>query len=154
MSQTKKAAVVGLGGRGLGMLRRVILLACEEYPVEITTLYDVYPDRTEKGIQLVQEITGKQAFAAESYQQILDDPSIDIVIITAAWEAHIDLAIAAMKTGKDVATEVGGAYTIEDCWNLVETYEQTGKHCMMLENCCYGKRELFVLMCFFCILRR
>ena len=145
MCQTKRAAVVGFGHRGLGMLKHAILVACEDYPVEVVAVYDTYADRTEQAAQIVLEKTGKEVMKAENYQQILDDPSIDMVIITAAWEAHIDLAIAAMKAGKDVATEVGGAYAIEDCWNLVETYEQTGKHCMMLENCCYGEKELFVM---------
>ena len=144
MCQTKKAAVIGFGHRGLGMLRHAILPACEDYPVEVAAVYDLFPDRTQEAAKIVLEITGKEILAAESYQQILEDPSIDLVIITAAWEAHIDLAIAAMKAGKDVATEVGGAYALEDCWNLVSTYEQTGKHCMMLENCCYGEKELFV----------
>ena len=55
--------------------------------------------RTDPDVKLVF-CSRSNEFAAESYQQILDDPSIDIVIITAAWEAHIDLAIAAMKAGK------------------------------------------------------
>jgi len=50
-----------------------------------------------------------------------------------------------MRAGKKVATEVGGAYTLEDCYELVRAYKETGIHCMMLENCCYGREELMVL---------
>jgi hypothetical protein len=50
-----------------------------------------------------------------------------------------------MESGKHAATEVPAAVTIEECWQLVETAEKTNKYCMMLENCCYGKRELTIL---------
>jgi hypothetical protein len=35
--------------------------------------------------------------------------------------------------------------TLDDCWALVETSEATRKHCMQLENCCYGEAEMFAL---------
>ena len=39
--------------------------------------------------------------------------------------------------GKHVAVEVPAAMTVAECWDLVNTAEQTRRHCMMLENCCY-----------------
>jgi hypothetical protein len=50
-----------------------------------------------------------------------------------------------MKAGKYVGVEVGGAYSVDDCWRLVRTYEETGVPCMLMENCCYGRQELLVL---------
>lgn len=41
--------------------------------------------------------------------------------------------------------EVGGASSLNECWALVRTSQATGKSCMMLENCCYGKVEMQVL---------
>ena len=52
---------------------------------------------------------------------------------------------AAMEAGIYVGTEVAGAYSLDGCWQLIRTYERTGVPCMMLENCCYGKRELMLL---------
>lgn len=49
-----------------------------------------------------------------------------------------------MRAGKYTGIEVGGAYSVPDCWELVRTHEQTGVHCMMLENCCYGREEMMV----------
>ena len=68
-----------------------------------------------------------------------------VVCIFSAWENHIPAAIYAMNCGKQVCTEVGGAYSLEDCWSLVETYERTRIHCMMLENCCYDRNEMMVM---------
>ena len=50
-----------------------------------------------------------------------------------------------MKNGKHAATEVPAAMTLDDCWALVETAEKTGKHCQMMENCCYDRIELMTL---------
>ena len=145
MSKPMKIAVAGLGGRGRGLIKEAILPACEDYNIEIAAVYDPYEDRKAQGVQIVLEKTGKAPIAAATYQEILDNPEIDAVILPSAWEAHIPGAIAAMKAGKRVAFEVGGAYSLQDCWDLVNTYEETGVPCMMLENCCYGKWELMSL---------
>ncbi|MCX6619782.1 MAG: hypothetical protein NTY38_01620 [Acidobacteria bacterium] len=50
-----------------------------------------------------------------------------------------------MKNGKHAAVEVPAATTLEECWQMVETSEATGKYCIMLENCCYDRVELMTL---------
>jgi len=50
-----------------------------------------------------------------------------------------------MLAGKYTAIEVGGAYDLEECFRLIEVYEKTGTPLMMLENCCYGRREMMAL---------
>ncbi len=70
---------------------------------------------------------------------------LDLVIIATPWNWHVEMAVAAMKHGKHAAVEVPAATTIEDCWKLVNTSEETRRHCMMLENCCYGYNETLIL---------
>jgi len=41
--------------------------------------------------------------------------------------------------------EVPAAMTVAECWDLVNTAEQTRRHCMMLENCCYDFFEMATL---------
>jgi hypothetical protein len=55
------------------------------------------------------------------------------------------MAVYAMNHGKHAATEVPAAGTLEECWQLVETAEQTRKHVMMLENYCYMPFQLLTL---------
>ena len=43
------------------------------------------------------------------------------------------------------ATEVPAAVTIDECWQLVEAAEKFQKHCVMMENCNYGRREMLIL---------
>jgi len=54
-------------------------------------------------------------------------------------------AIAAMEAGIHVAVEVPAATTLDDCWRLVDTSERTRRHCILLENCCYGWQEMLAL---------
>jgi len=66
-------------------------------------------------------------------------------VIATPWIWHATTALAGMKQGKHVAVEVPAARTIEECWDLVNTSESTRRHCIQLENCCYGYNELLVL---------
>ncbi len=141
MKEKIKLGVIGLGNRGYGLLS--ILLGMEE--VTISAVSDNYEDRRNKAIKKTEAIKGNTPLSTDNYKDILKQEDIDAVIISTSWADHVNIAIDAMKAGKYAATEVGGAYSIEECWQLVKTYEQTGIPCMMLENCCYGQNELMVL---------
>ena len=55
------------------------------------------------------------------------------------------MAVAAMKSGIHVGTEVPAALTVEECWDLVNTSEKTGKLCMIMENVCY-RRDVMAIV--------
>ena len=134
--------VVGLGGRGYSLVKDIM---CGREGVHIEAVCDVYPDRVERTIEAVKEANGNMPLGFTDYRELLKLENIDTVVVTAAWEAHIPVAIAAMRSGKAVASEVGGAYSLDSCWELVRAHEETGMPCMLLENCCYGREELMVL---------
>ena len=136
-----KIGYIGLGCRGKGMLKTVLDSFKD---VEIVGVCDVYEDRVQEGLDIIKDKRGTTAFGTTNSDEIMK-MDVDAVMVMTSWEAHIPLCIAAMKAGKPVAMEVGGAYSIEDCYALVRTSEETGVPCMLLENCCYGKRELAVL---------
>jgi predicted dehydrogenase len=50
-----------------------------------------------------------------------------------------------MRNGKHVGVEVPAGVTLPELWDLVRTSERTRRHCMMMENCCYGDNEMMVL---------
>jgi len=136
-----RVGMIGFGSRGYSLLKSIIL---PREDVEVTAVCDSYPDRLEMAAALTEEVSGKRPFASLDYREITQSDDVDVVLITSAWESHINIAIDAMEHGKTTATEVGGAYSIDDCFRLVNTYERTGKQCMLLENCCYGREELLV----------
>ena len=71
-------------------------------------------------------------------------PDVDLVWICTPWEWHMRMAVTAMHAGKDVALEVPAAMTVADCERLVSVARETGRHCVMLENCCYDTWHLGV----------
>ena len=71
-------------------------------------------------------------------------PDVDLVWICTPWEWHMRMAVTAMQAGKDVALEVPAAMTVADCERLVSVARETGRHCVMLENCCYDTWHLGV----------
>lgn len=142
MKEKIKIGVVGLGGRGYGLLRFVMLTMDD---VEVVAVCDLYEDRTERGAKAVEEFRGNVPFKTQNYKDILAMPEVDAVVCTTSWRDHFRIVIDTMKAGKYAASEVGGAYSLEECWELVRTYEETGIPCMMMENCCFGRDEMMVL---------
>ena len=68
--------------------------------------------------------------------------------ITAAAGCDRELArhmLRAMELGKHAGMEVGGACSVQECWDLVRTAQRTGMGCMLLENCCYNREEMALL---------
>lgn len=141
MKEKIRLGLIGLGGRGYGLL--TILVRMDN--IEIAAISDNYEDRRLNAIKEIEAVTGKKPYSTGDYKDIIHMKDIDAVIISTSWADHTNMAIDAMKAGKYVATEVGGAYSIDECWQLVKTHEETGIPCMMLENCCYGREELMVL---------
>ena len=137
-----KIGVIGLGARGTMLLRDVIL------PLKagkVTAVCDVYSDRAEQGKDEVIKQQGTEPALYTDYHDVIADENVNTVIIMTSWDAHINIAIDAMNAGKAVGMEVGGTYSINECWQLVETYERTKTPFMLLENCVFGRRELLIL---------
>ena len=73
---------------------------------------------------------------------------MDVVYACVPWKLHAPVALAAMRADKHAFVEVPATMDVDSCWELVETSEKTRRHCMMLENCCYGENEMLALnMC-------
>ena len=135
-----RVGFIGLGNRGKSLLD--VVLAQNE---TVSAVCDLYADRTENAANKVEEKTGKRPTEYTDYKKLLLDESVDAVVISCAWEDHVVIAVDAMRAGKAVGLEVGGAYSVHQCWELVKTYEETKTPFMFLENCCFGRRELMVL---------
>lgn len=139
-----RIGIIGTGGRGTSLLHDV--LAADG---KVVALCDVVRAKAEAAADFVVQkgqarpelYTGDEHI----YEKMLDRTDIDLVIIATPWKWHAPMALYGMEHGKDVAVEVPGVTTIEDCWKIVNTSERTGKHCTMLENCCYGYNETLIL---------
>lgn len=133
-----KLGMIGLGCRGYTLLETVAAVG----RAEITAVCDVYADRIQKGKARVEELFGNTPAVYEDYRELLQDKNVEAVFIATPWNEHTRMATESMRAGKITAMEVCGASDIEECWELVKTYEETGIPFMFMENCCYGKFEM------------
>lgn len=133
---------IGISGRGSGMLD--LLLQVEG--VKVPAVCDLIPERAERGIEIVEERTEKAypVHAYLDYKEMFEKEELDAVVIATTWITHAMIAVDAMNAGLHVGMEVGGAASIEECWEMVRTSQRTGKICMLLENCCYCRNEMAV----------
>ncbi len=135
---------VGLGSRGPGAVNRISRIE----NVEIKALCDLLPQEVAKVQEKLKGTPHKpDTYTGSSYawKEMCDRDDIDLIYIATPWDWHVPMAVYGMEAGKHVAIEVPAATTLEECWQLVETSENTRKHCMMLENCCYDFFELMTL---------
>lgn len=135
-----KIGFIGLGCRGSVLLKDVVLAQGER----VTAVCDVYGDRIESAAKAVVSAGQEEPEKYTDYNELLSDGNVNTVIIATSWEYHIPIAIAAMRAGKATAVEVGGAYSVNECCELVRAYEETKTPFMFLENCNFGRREMMV----------
>lgn len=143
--ETVRLAIIGTGLRGRSTLGE--FLAVEG--VRVTALADIAPEKATLAAKLVTD-RGHPAPALytngeRDFERMLERDDIDFVYIATPWDWHTPMALAAMRSGRHTGVEVPAALTIDDCWELVNTSEQTRRHCLLMENCCYGYNELLVL---------
>jgi predicted dehydrogenase len=143
---TVRVAVVGTGLRGRSVLHE--LLGVDN--VRITALCDTVPEKIDMAVKQIRDAghTNEPArFTGDerAFEKLVLRDDIDLVYTATPWQWHVPVCLAALKAGKHAATEVPAAYTIEDCWKLVDASERSRKHCIMMENCSYGYNELLVL---------
>ena len=131
---------IGLGNRGMSLLKDVVLAQKEQ----VTAVCDIYDDRAEAGADAVEAAGQKRPAVFQDYKELIAAADVNTIVIATAWESHIPIAVAAMKKKIAVAMEVGGVYSLMQCYELVKTYEETKTPFMFLENCCFGRRELMV----------
>lgn len=136
-----RLGVIGLGFRGIPQLD--VLLTMPD--VEIAAVCDVYEDRVQKAQERVFKARGVRPFGTTDYREVNAREDVEAVVIMTSWTTHVLIAVDAMKHGKIVGMEVGGASSVEECWRLVRTSEQTGVPVMLLENCCYNDTEMALL---------
>lgn len=143
-----KVAIIGLGNRGKTLLQMFDYLL-ENGNAEIVALCDIQEKNVDYAINHLKD---KQKNKPKSYsrdenswEDLVQQDNIDLVVIATPWRWHTPMALKCMEAGKHVACEVPIAYTLEDCWKLVQAAERTKRHCIMIENCCYNAEELWVL---------
>jgi len=103
-----RVGVIGAGGR-MGQL----LNAAESsgIPFEIASVSDVYAPRREA---VTKRPSATSATTPMDFRAVLDDKTIDAVLIATPDHWHVRIAVAALAAGKDVYLEKPVTHTLEE----------------------------------------
>ncbi len=140
-----RVGFIGVGMRGQNHLD----LALRRNDVDVIAICDIQQRMIDESKDLIKK-SGKPMpqvimDGPQGYKKLLENKNIDAVIISTPWEWHTVMCLDAMNAKKYVGCEVITGMTVEECWQLVHTSEQTGMPLMMLENVCYRRDVMAVL---------
>jgi hypothetical protein len=143
--ETVRIGFVGVGHQGSSHVENFLKID----GVEITAICDINPAKV-AAMQALATRAGRPKplgfdKGPEDFRRLCDRDDVDLVFTATPWEWHTPVCLAAMRAGKHAATEVPMCVTLDEAWELVETAERTGRHCVMMENCCYDRTEMMIL---------
>jgi len=111
-----RCATVGTGARG-GYLTRTF----KEQGAEMAAVCDVYENHLRKALAAASD--GARAY--EDYRRLLEDKSIDAVIIATPDHHHARMLIDAVEAGKDAYVEKPLAHTVAEGFQMEEAVLRT-----------------------------
>lgn len=142
--ETVRIGFVGVGGMGQVHCRNLLNIE----GVELRAIGDIVPEKADKVAGWVvaagQPEPTLYTRGEWDFERMCQKEELDLVFNATPWRWHVPICLAAMRNDKHAATEVPAAYTIDDCWALVEAAETHRKHCVMMENVNYGRMEMTV----------
>ena len=110
-------AVIGVGSMGTAHVKQ----ALDIKTTHIVAVCDVDSNASERASQLVYQRTNKAPRVVGDFRKLLDDKSIDAVVIATPDHWHAPIAVAAMKAGKDVYVEKPASHVFREGRVMVET---------------------------------
>lgn len=143
--QKARIGFIGVGLRGRNHLNNLLL----RDDVVIPAICDIDGDALAKAASMIAEkkmpAPARYSGSELAYLDMLEQEQLDGVIISTPWLWHTRMSVDAMRAGVYAGVEVSAANTMEECWDLVNTYEATGVPVMILENVCYRRDVMAVL---------
>ncbi len=138
-------AFIGVGGRGRSHLDFI----SKKKEVSVPAICDIDPNAVAKAQKILRDNGQDEAEVYSdneySYRKMLERDDFEGVLIATPWRWHAPMSVDGMKAGKYVGVEVPAAVSLEGCWDLVNTHEETGTQLMFLENCNYDRETLAVM---------
>ena len=118
---------VGIGGRGTYHLNCALGME----GVEVPAICEIVPKRLQAAKKRIEDsglptprLYGR---GVTDFKRMCDNEKLDAIICSTSWEWHTPVCLAAMKTDKNCVSEVPIVLTLDQAWQIVETYESTGK---------------------------
>lgn len=112
-----RIGLIGAGARGTALVREAML--CPN--VEVAAFADVYTRRLEEA-----KAAAPEAKTFTDYRALLDDKSIDAVLIATPQHLHCEQFVAALDAGKHVYQEKTMAFTVDHAKRMRAACEHAG----------------------------
>lgn len=118
---------VGVGDRGSYHLDAALGME----GVAVPALCDINPSYLHRAKRWVEEAgqpTPRLYDRGETdFRRLCEEEQLDAVICATSWKWHAPVCLAAMRNDKHAVSEVPIVLTLDEAWEIVETYEKTGK---------------------------
>lgn len=111
-----RGAIIGSGGRG-----RYLTGEFKEIGVEMAAVCDVYKPNLEAGLKVAA--SGAKAYS--DYRKLLEDKSLDVVVVATPDHWHAQMVIDAVHAGKDVYVEKPMAHTPDEGYRIIDAVRKT-----------------------------
>ncbi len=125
MSNCKKqigVAVIGTGGRGTGVTRRLLEDAGDG--IKIVSCYNKVRSRAENALEVWKS---PETVICDSYQEAIQRDDVDWVMVFSPNAYHKEHIVCGFEAGKHVFSEKPLATKIEDCVAINEAHKKSGK---------------------------
>jgi predicted dehydrogenase len=129
--------IIGAGLRGALVLGMRIQELRRETGLRIRALCDVSKQRMNEAATLLQaggiskaQWTGRISKYLDM-QQLIDDPAVDLILITTPTDTHREAAVAALASGKKVYLDKPIAVTLEDSQAILDAEKRYGNRLIM-----------------------
>ena len=111
-----RAGIIGAGGRG-----QYHVAQFKEVGAEMAAVCDVYEANLQAGLKAAS--TGAKGYT--NYKKMLEDKSLDAVVIATPDHWHAQMTIDAVEAGKDVYVEKPMVHKIEEGFRVIEAVRRT-----------------------------
>lgn len=113
-----RAGLIGSGGRGQFLMQTFM-----EAGAEVCAVSDVYQPNLQSGLQKA----ASQAKSYKDYRRLLEDKSLEAVIVATPDHWHAQMVIDAVSAGKDVYVEKPLCHTIDEGFRVVDAVKRSNR---------------------------
>ena len=112
--------LIGIGNRCEQHIRVLNVLPGSR----IVALCDIKPEAIRKGVGMA---TTKPEGTYADHQEMLKRPDLDAVLVCTPNHLHREMVVAALASGRHVLTEKPMGITVEECNDIIQAGEKSGK---------------------------
>lgn len=129
-------AIIGAGERGVYCLGAQMVALYQETGLSIIGLYDQLPNRAVLGAKDLNSLYAEQGIEHKvrtyaSLDAVLDDPAVDLVVVTTRTNQHREPVLRALAAGKKVYLDKPISVTLEDAQAIQAAEQHAGTPVIM-----------------------